>query len=111
MYNYFSIYADEGNSVKSQWDLFSMNRNVLLLILFNFWCYYRTIKEKGRARSMNNEKIYAMSFAKIYPLLAAKAQKKGRTLEEVNQIICLLTGYNTKENQWIRFCANEHSGK
>lgn len=46
---------------------------------------------------MNNEKIYTMSFAKIYPLLAAKAQKKGRTLEEVNQIICWLTGYNTEE--------------
>ena len=32
---------------------------------------------------MNNEKVYAMSFAKIYPLLVAKAEKKGRTLEEV----------------------------
>lgn len=44
------------NSAKSQWDLFNMDRNVLLLILFNVWCYYQTIKEKGRARSINNKK-------------------------------------------------------
>lgn len=43
------------------------------------------------------EKVYAMSFAKIYPMLIAKAEKKGRTAEEVNQIICWLTGYDTEE--------------
>ncbi len=32
---------------------------------------------------MDNEKVYAMQFAKIYPLLTAKAQKKGRTIDEV----------------------------
>ena len=46
---------------------------------------------------MNNEKVYAMSFAKIYPLLTAKAEKKGRTLDEVNEVICWLTGYSTEE--------------
>lgn len=46
---------------------------------------------------MDNEKVYAMSFAKIYPLLVAKAEKKGRTLDEVNEVICWLTGYNTEE--------------
>ncbi len=30
---------------------------------------------------MDNEKVYAMQFAKIYPLLTAKAQKKGRTID------------------------------
>ena len=35
---------------------------------------------------MDNEKVYAMSFAKIYPLLVAKAEKKGRTLDEVNEV-------------------------
>ena len=45
---------------------------------------------------MDNEKVYAMSFAKIYPLLVAKAEKKGRTLEEVNEVICWMTGYSTK---------------
>ena len=46
---------------------------------------------------MNNEKVYAMSFAKVYPLLVAKAEKKGRTIDEVNEIICWLTGYSTEE--------------
>lgn len=35
-----------------------------------------------------------MSFAKIYPLLVAKAERKGRTKAEVDQIIYWLTGYN-----------------
>ena len=35
-----------------------------------------------------------MSFGKIYPLLVAKAEKKGRTLEEVEEIVCWLTGYD-----------------
>jgi len=51
-------------------------------------------KEK---QTMNNEKVYGMSFAKIYPLLVAKAEKKGRTVEEVNEIICWLTGYENQE--------------
>ena len=46
---------------------------------------------------MNNEKVYAMSFAKVYPLLTAKAEKKGRTIAEVNEIICWLTGYSVEE--------------
>ncbi len=46
---------------------------------------------------MNHEKVYAMKFAKVYPLLTAKAEKKGRTIEEVNKIICWLTGYHVKE--------------
>ena len=46
---------------------------------------------------MDNEKVYAMSFAKVYPLLTAKAEKKGRTVDEVNEIICWLTGYSTEE--------------
>ena len=35
---------------------------------------------------MGYEKVYAMSFAKVYPLLAAKAEKKGRTLDELNTV-------------------------
>ena len=40
---------------------------------------------------MNNEKVYAMPFAKVYPLLLAKAERKGRTGSEVNETICWLT--------------------
>ena len=42
---------------------------------------------------MENEKVYSMDFSKVYFLLVAKAEKKGRTIEEVNEIICWLTGY------------------
>ena len=46
---------------------------------------------------MSYEKVYAMSFSKIYPLLVAKAEKKGRTRDEVNEVICWLTGYSGEE--------------
>lgn len=45
---------------------------------------------------MDNEKVYAMQFGKVYPLLVSKAQKKGRAKEEVDQIIGWLTGYTTE---------------
>jgi hypothetical protein len=38
-------------------------------------------------------RIFTMQFAKVYPLYVAKAEKKGRTRAEVDQIICWLTGY------------------
>ena len=46
---------------------------------------------------MSNEKVYDMSFSKIYPLLVTKAEKKGRTLDEVTQVITWLTGYTAEE--------------
>ncbi len=46
---------------------------------------------------MSNEKIYGMAFAKVYPLLIAKAEKKGRTRAEVLQVTAWLTGYTADE--------------
>lgn len=46
---------------------------------------------------MTNDRIYKMSFASVYPLYIAKAEKKGRTKAEVDEIICWLTGYSQKE--------------
>lgn len=43
--------------------------------------------------SMDHEKVYAMDFARIYPLLINKANRKGRTAQEVDEIIQWLTGY------------------
>lgn len=43
---------------------------------------------------MENEKVYQMKTAKVYPLLVNKAVRKGRTEEEVDQVICWLTGYS-----------------
>ena len=46
---------------------------------------------------MDNEKVYRMDFAKIYHLLVSKAEKKGRTREEVDEVIRWLTGYGQAE--------------
>lgn len=46
---------------------------------------------------MVEHKIYAMSFSKVYPLYIAKVERKGRTKEEVDQIIVWLTGYIKKQ--------------
>lgn len=45
---------------------------------------------------MPEHRIYSMSFARVYPLLVAKAEKKGRTKAEVDEIIRWLTGYSQK---------------
>jgi len=43
---------------------------------------------------MDNHKIYKTSFASVYPHYITKAEKKGRTKEEVDLIILWLTGYD-----------------
>jgi hypothetical protein len=48
---------------------------------------------------MNNTKIFSMPFASVYPLYIQKAEKKGRTKAEVDEIICWLTGYDHKQLQ------------
>ena len=47
-----------------------------------------------RERKMDKNRVFAMRFAKVYPLYVQKAQRKRRTQEEVDQIICWLTGYD-----------------
>ncbi|WP_258102095.1 DUF2200 domain-containing protein [Marinoscillum pacificum] len=49
----------------------------------------------------NNHRIYAMAFAGVYPHYITKAEKKGRTKEEVDTIIYWLTGYNEQDLQRI----------
>ena len=46
---------------------------------------------------MNNQKVYAMPFAKVYPMYIAKAERKGRTKAEVDAIILWMTGYSQEE--------------
>ena len=46
---------------------------------------------------MGNERIYNMSFAKVYPLLISKAEKKGRTRAEVLEVTAWLTGHTPDE--------------
>ena len=48
---------------------------------------------------MDNTRVFKMSFAGVYPHYITKAEKKGRTKEEVDTIIFWLTGYNKKSLQ------------
>ncbi len=45
---------------------------------------------------MENTRVFKMAFAGVYPHYIKKAEKKGRTKEEVDTIICWLTGYDKK---------------
>ncbi len=49
----------------------------------------------------NTQRVYKMSFASVYPHLVNKAERKGRTKAEVDEIIFWLTGYNEKDLQRI----------
>ncbi len=42
------------------------------------------------------KRVYAMSFAKVYPMYVAKVERKGRTKEEVDEAIRWLTGYTQR---------------
>lgn len=43
---------------------------------------------------MTNDRVFKMAFSKVYPLLIQKAEKKGRTKDEVDTVIRWLTGYD-----------------
>jgi hypothetical protein len=65
-----------------------------------------------------NERVRKMIFASVYPLYIAKAERKGRTKKEVDEILKWLTGYTDAklkaqikkkidfEHFWKRFCEN-----
>lgn len=44
--------------------------------------------------NQSNHRLFSMKFGKVYPLYVQKAERKNRTKEEVDQIICWLTGYD-----------------
>ncbi|MCD8534206.1 MAG: DUF2200 domain-containing protein [Verrucomicrobia bacterium] len=47
----------------------------------------------------HDERIAKMTFAAVYPHYVAKVEKKGRTIEELHQVISWLTGFNEKDLQ------------
>ena len=49
----------------------------------------------------SNTRVYKMAFATVYPLLVKKAERKGRTQKEVDEIIFWLTGYDEDALQKI----------
>ncbi|HNX79064.1 MAG TPA: DUF2200 domain-containing protein [Prolixibacteraceae bacterium] len=48
---------------------------------------------------MDNSRIFKMHFSTVYPLYIQKAEKKGRTKAEVDEVICWLTGYDPSSLQ------------
>ena len=48
---------------------------------------------------MDNSRVFAMSFANIYPLYIKKVERKGRTKEELDEVLCWLTGHNKQTLQ------------
>ena len=45
---------------------------------------------------MEKHRIYTTSFASVYPHYVQKAEKKGRSKDEVDEVICWLTGYSPR---------------
>ncbi len=54
---------------------------------------------------MDNNRVYKMKFASVYPHYITKAEKKGRTRQEVNDLIFWLTGYD--ETSLVDILTNE----
>jgi hypothetical protein len=48
---------------------------------------------------VDQQRVFAMKFAKVYPLYVQKAERKQRTKEEVDRVICWLTGYTPAQLQ------------
>jgi len=51
------------------------------------------------SNNANNQRVFKMQFAGVYPHYITKAEKKGRTKAEVDTIICWLTGYSLQTLQ------------
>lgn len=47
----------------------------------------------------HHQRIAKLTFASVYPMYVAKVEKKGRTKEELHEVITWLTGFNTKKLQ------------
>ena len=45
----------------------------------------------------HNQRIASMTFASVYPMYVAKVEKKGRTKEELHQVVEWLTGFNSRK--------------
>jgi hypothetical protein len=68
---------------------------------FDFKIKYETnnILKVMNNSTTQNERIAKMTFAMVYPMYVAKVEKKGRTKEELHQVIEWLTGFNNQNLQ------------
>src|SRR5690606_34110125 len=51
------------------------------------------------SQQQQQHRIYRMKFSRVYPMYVQKAERKNRTKEEVDEVICWLTGYSREELQ------------
>jgi hypothetical protein len=54
-----------------------------------------------KTSSTQSERIAKMTFASVYPMYVAKVEKKGRTKEELDQVITWLTSFDSKKIQML----------
>ncbi len=54
-------------------------------------------KPAANGMNKNNERVFKMAFASVYPHYVQKAEKKGRTKKELDEVISWLTGYSSKD--------------
>jgi hypothetical protein len=66
---------------------------------YHIFYIFNAVKAVNIQHMNSNERIYKMSVAGVYPHYVAKAEKKGRSKAEVDQIICWLTGYDEQQLQ------------
>jgi hypothetical protein len=56
-----------------------------------------TYRKRSGGNTMSGHRIFATAFSRVYPLYVQKAERKGRTREDVDTILCWLTGYSKAE--------------
>jgi hypothetical protein len=57
------------------------------------------LQSSHETKKMAHHRIFTTKFSKVYPLYVQKAERKNRTKEEVDRVICWLTGYSQTELQ------------
>ena len=58
-----------------------------------------TVSKRSAEPASKKPRVFTMSFGSVYPLYVQKAEKKGRTKAEVDEVIAWLTGYSGKQLQ------------
>jgi hypothetical protein len=78
--------------------LSDVDMNVLESIVKKSFAWMKKkYQDKSTTSSVKKNRVYTMSFAGVYPCYVTKAEKKGRTKKEVDEIILWLTGYTQKK--------------
>ena len=68
-------------------------------MVYKFYQCNKILPVRTLTSMMNNTRIFKTSFASVYPHYIHKAEKKGRTKAEVDEVIFWLTGYNKQTLQ------------